>query len=241
MNQNKKGSLLDAGKEAQAARLFGQHVSGEKACALLLVTMAVCMLPVAAGLRLWDSIPEIVETGIIRFDGADDSMPRWLVVFGIPGLLGVLNLISHIQLYLNQLRMTMPKLFIRMLGRWGGPVLSTVISNAAVFGAAKQPVPFAYAASCALGLALLLLGSHMLGCPQNALFSLRFSFLINSPRAWGACHRLAGYLWMACGLVFLVLATARWGLPPFALAALPFVLALPPLYGRLLRAPSSQI
>lgn len=235
MNQNKKGSLLDAGKEAQAARLFGQHVSGEKACVLLLVTMAVCAMPVAAGLRLWDSIPEIVETGIIRFDGTDDSMPRWLVVFGIPGLLGVLNLISHIQLYLNQKRMTMPKLFIRLLGRWGGPVLSTVISNAAVFGAAKQPVPFAYAASCALGLALLLFGSHMMDCPQNALIRLRFPFLKKRPRAWRACHRFAAYLWMPCGLAFLALANITWGLPPFALAVLPFALALPALYGRLLR------
>lgn len=83
--------------------------------------MIACALPMITGVRLWESIPEIVETGITRMDGRDDSMPRALVVFGIPGLMCLLNLIVHIQLYLNQQRMTLPKTFVRLFGRWAFP------------------------------------------------------------------------------------------------------------------------
>ena len=125
MSQNKKAIPMTGEAQAQAVRLFGRHVSREKACILFAVTMVACALPMITGVRLWESIPEIVETGIIRMDGRDDSMPRALVVFGIPGLMCLLNLIVHTQLYLNQQRMTLPKTFVRLFGRWGFTVLST--------------------------------------------------------------------------------------------------------------------
>ena len=113
MSQNKKAIPMTGEAQAQAVRLFGRHVSREKACILFAVTMVACALPMITGVRLWESIPEIVETGITRMDGRDDSMPRALVVFGIPGLMCLLNLIVHTQLYLNQQRMTLPKTFVR--------------------------------------------------------------------------------------------------------------------------------
>ena len=33
------------------------------------------------GVRYWDQIPEIVETGLIGPGGKDDSLPRWAVAF----------------------------------------------------------------------------------------------------------------------------------------------------------------
>lgn len=104
------------------------------------------------GVRLWESIPEIVETGITRMDGRDDSMPRALVVFGIPGLMCLLNLIVHTQLYLNQQRMTLPKTFVRLFGRWGFTVLSTGLANLFIYRAANRPLPPPFAASCGIGL-----------------------------------------------------------------------------------------
>ena len=234
MSQNKKAIPMTGEAQAQAARLFGRHVSREKAFILFAVTMIACALPSSTGVRLWESIPEIVETGITRMDGRDDSMPRALVVFGIPGLMCLLNLIVHIQLYLNQQRMTLPKTFVRLFGRWGFPVLSTGLANLFIYRAANQPLPPPFAASCGIGLALLLLGGHMMDCPQTSTVALHFSFLEADCRVWAAVHRLAACLWMAAGLGVLIFASVTGRASAFFAAAVPAAFAAPVLYGKVL-------
>ena len=77
MSQNKKAIPMTGEAQAQAARLFGRHVSREKAFILFAVTMIACALPMITGVRLWESIPEIVETGITRMDGTIRCPALW--------------------------------------------------------------------------------------------------------------------------------------------------------------------
>ena len=66
------------------AEIFGKHLSPEKQRALLIVTLTACALPMILGVRMWDRIPEIVETGLIGPGGQDDSLPRWAVALLLP-------------------------------------------------------------------------------------------------------------------------------------------------------------
>jgi hypothetical protein len=43
------------------------------------------------GLRLWELIPPVVQTGLVSAEGLDDSMPRAVLVFGVPGLFCLLQ------------------------------------------------------------------------------------------------------------------------------------------------------
>ena len=128
--QKKKKVLNPISRQAEieGARLFGKHVSKTKGRLLLAVTLAACALPVILGVRLWEEIPEIVPTGLIGADGKDDSLPRAAVVFGLPGLMCLLDLLAHIQLLVNQRRMTVPKPHVRLVGRWGFPIISVLFS-----------------------------------------------------------------------------------------------------------------
>ena len=126
--QKKKKALDPASRQAEmeGARLFGKHVSKTKGRLLLAVTLVCCALPVGLGLRLWEEIPEIVEPGLIGMDGRDDSLPRAAVVFALPGLMCVLDLLAHYQLLVSQKRMTVPKAHVRLVGRWGFPIISVL-------------------------------------------------------------------------------------------------------------------
>ena len=105
--------------DAEGARLFGKHVSNEKGRVLLAATLLACAAPMLLGARMWSLIPEIVESGLIGVDGKDDSIPRWMVAFGLPALMCTLNLIAHGQLLYNQKKMTLPSTHVRLMGRWG--------------------------------------------------------------------------------------------------------------------------
>jgi adenosylcobinamide-GDP ribazoletransferase len=100
MSNRKKREALPRDLEIRGAEIFGKHLSPEKQRALLIVTLTACALPMILGVRMWDRIPEIVETGLIGPGGQDDSLPRWAVALllqpwcGVPlaALFGVLAL-----------------------------------------------------------------------------------------------------------------------------------------------------
>lgn len=231
-NQKKKKQQSPAERQAeiQSARLFGKHVSKEKAYLLLGMTLVACALPMILGIRLWDDIPEIVETGLIGTDGKDDSLPRAAVVFAIPGLLCVLNLIAHIQLLVNQKRMTLPKPHIRLVGRWGFPVISVLFASGMILQSAGSDLTLSFLTPCILGLALMMLGAHMWDCPQDARISLRFSFAGSNVSAWREVHRFAGAFWLAAGLLVIAAAMVTGGSDEKMLILILVALVIPVLY-----------
>ena len=81
--------------EIQGAKFFGKHVSREKGRALLIISLIACALPMILGAKYWNQIPLIVESGLVGTDGKDDSIPRWMVAFGLPALMMLLNFLCH--------------------------------------------------------------------------------------------------------------------------------------------------
>lgn len=219
--------------EAESARVLGKHISKQKAQILMAVTMIACALPMVLGIRLWNEIPEIVSTGLIGVDGRDDSLPRWAVVFLVPGLMCLLNLICHGQLYVNQKRMTVPSRQVRLLGRWGFPVISVLLCSGLIMESAGRPaLSLGMVAPCALGLLLLMLGSHMWDCPRDAVIALRFSFTEHSTTAWKAVHRFAGWLWITAGLLVIAGTMLTSEAAPMLLVLVFLALIAPLIYGR---------
>nr|WP_325196709.1 SdpI family protein [uncultured Oscillibacter sp.] len=218
--------------EIESARIFGKHVSREKAVALLVATLIACALPMVLGIRLWNDIPEIVPTGLIGTDGQDDSMPRAVVVFGLPGLMCLLDLICHGQLWLNQKRMTLPSAAVRLVGRWGFPVISVLFCSGMVFEATGGTLTLPFITPCVLGLVLLLLGAHMWDCPRDAKLALRFSFTECSDEAWRAVHRFAGWLWLAVGLLVIAGVMLTSGSTVSTAVLIVVALLAPVVYGR---------
>lgn len=202
MSNRKKKTKEERMIEAEGARIFGKHVSKEKGRALLAATLLACALPMVLGARMWDQIPEIVPSGLIGVNGEDDSIPRWMVAFGLPGLMCLLNFLAHMQLYLNQKNMTVPKPYVRLVGRWGFPILSVIFCSGMIFQSVDgQALSLPFVTPCVLGLALMMLGGHMWDCPQDAKLALRFGGCEENSAAWKALHRFAGVLWLIVGLV----------------------------------------
>ena len=231
-NQKKKKQQSPAERQAEmeSARLFGKHVSKEKGYLLLGMTLAACALPMILGVRLWDDIPEIVPTGLIGTDGKDDSLPRAAVVFAIPGLMCILNLLAHVQLLVNQKRMTMPKPYVRLVGRWGFPIISVLFASGLILQSAGSDLTLPFLTPCVLGLALMMLGAHMWDCPQDARVSLRFSFASDNAAAWKTVHRFAGVLWLTAGLLVIAGAMVTGGSDEKTAVLILAALAVPVLY-----------
>lgn len=231
--KNKKNPGMTREMEMESARMFGKHVTKEKALLLFVVTMIACAMPMQVGVRLWDQIPEIVETGLIGMDGKDDSLPRAAVVFLVPGLMCLLNLICHGQLWFNQKRMTLPNTPVRLVGRWGFPVISVLFCSGLMLESAGGSLTLTFLTPCVLGLVLLMLGGHMFDCPRDARIALRFSFTEGNEQAWREVHRFAGWLWSIGGLLVLEATMLTEGTNMMAALLGLALLIVPAIYGYL--------
>ena len=227
-NTEKKNKQGLTRKQEQAASLrFGHHVSPRKALIAVLGTTLCCALPMLLGLRLWAQIPALVETGLIGPGGVDDSMPRPMLVFAVPGLGCVLNLITHGQLWVHQKAMKVPPTPVRVLGRWTIAPISLILSSLGILRAAGEQMDARFLLPCVLGLLLLLLGGRFLDLPRDSRWGFRLEKIRYSQTGWDRTHLTAGICWMAAGLLVIGL--------QMALGSLPWVSA--PIVGLLLLAP----
>lgn len=226
MEQRKRKTTYGMTREQEqaASRLFGRHVSGAKALALCVASVLACASPMLLGLRLWTAIPPVVTTGFVSTEGVDDSLPRAVLVFGVPGLFCVLDLICHAQLWLHQRAQKLPPMSVRMLGRWTLAVLSVLLCTFWLRRAAGETASAAVFAPCLLALLLLLLGAHFFDCPRGEQLALRLPCIWYKEEAWRRTQRFAGVCCMLAGLLLLGLYFGTGKLP--ALSAVPLLLLL---------------
>lgn len=217
--------------DAQSAKMFGKHASKEKRTVLLIATLLACAAPMLLGARMWNQIPEIVPSGLIGSNGQDDSIPRWMVAFGLSGLMCLLNFLSHFQLKRFQGKMSLPPVHVRLMGRWGFPILSVIFCTGMIRqSVGGQPLPLGAVAHNVLGLLLMLLGAHMYECPRDAQIALRLPVVQNSDSSWNAVHKFAGLCWLAAGLVIIILSMISQMLSPLTAVLALGALAAPVIY-----------
>lgn len=232
MSNKKKKSSMTREMEQQAAQMLGKHASREKRRVLLAATLIACALPMILGWRMRHAIPDMVPTGLIGANGQDDSLPRWAVIWGLPGLMCVMDAIAHFMLRLNQKRMTVPPAATRLVGRWGFPIISVLFCSGMILQASGGDLTLPFITPCVLGLALMLLGSHMWDCPRDARIALRFSFTECSDKAWNEVHRLAAWVWLIAGLVVIAGVMMTSASTPATAVVILVALAIPFVYGK---------
>ena len=228
-NKNKSSYGLTRRQEQELSRTFGKHVSASKAAVTLVLALAACASPMLLGIRLWNNIPPIVETGLIGPGGADDSLPRPVLVFGIPGLMCVLTFICHAQLWLHQKAKKIPPVPVRTLGRWWIPILSVFLSSYWIRHASGELITGDSMIPCCFALALLLLGVHFYDCPRDSVIAFHLKTYEADLPTWNAVHRFAGVCWMLAGLQLLLFFFSLGYLPWYSavLAAVLLLLHFP--------------
>ena len=226
--KNKKTKYgLTRDQERAASRFFGRHVSPEKALASAVAATLCCLAPILLGLRLWDGIPAMVQTGLIGPEGKDDSLPRAVLVYGVPGLFAVLTLICHGQLWLHQRSERVPPTPVRLLGRWTIPVLAVTLSPFWPLRAAARTVTGADFVPCFFALLLLLVGERLFDCTREQKLAFHFKRIEYKERAWRVTHRWGGGAWMAAGLMLLAVRFAAGRLPWYTAVLTAALLTVP--------------
>ncbi len=92
----------------------------------LILSCAITLLPVLLGVALWNSLPDSIAVHFDMYNNPDNIAPKWFAVFGLPGIMVILQAISCVITDVNAAKHGERKKFEHVV-KWIVPVLCIVL------------------------------------------------------------------------------------------------------------------
>ena len=174
----------------------------------IILTTIVCLLPMLAGVILYSRLPDTIATHWGANGEPDGWSSKTFAVFAIPGIIAGINLFGQFAMRTDPKRQNMnPALF--NIGIWTAPVIS-VFASAFIFATA-----LGYESRIELILPLLMsllfivIGNYLPKTKQSYTMGIKLPWTLASEENWNRTHRLAGPLWVVCGILMAILSLLK--------------------------------
>ena len=197
----------------------------------LIVTSILIVLPVLAGIILWDRLPEQMATHWNAAGDIDGWTSKPFTVFGLPLILLAAQWLCVLGTLADPKKENHPTKILHLV-LWIIPVLSLVLGTITYATALGRNVQVEVIMPILIGLILAIIGNYMPKCKQNYTIGIKIPWTLNSEENWNRTHRFAGWLWTFSGIV-VMLTGFLGGFWIFLIIVLLMVLA-PILYSYLL-------
>lgn len=194
----------------------------------LIVSSIIILLPILAGLLIWNFLPDQIVTHW-NFSGEPDGFSgKGFTVFGLPMILFVAHWICVIFTSIDPKNKEQNKKVSSMV-LWIMPVVSLLMCGLTYTVALGYEVSIDVIVRVLLAMMFLIIGNYMPKCKQNHTIGIRVKWTLRNEENWSKTHRFAGRLWVIGGLF--LLATLFIPLQGFAYIFLPliFVMAFVPM------------
>ena len=197
----------------------------------LILTSVIILLPVLAGLILWDKLPEQMPTHFNSQGAADGYSSKAFAVFGLPGILLAVHWLCMLGTNADPKKKNIHTKFFAII-LWTCPVIS-VLCNFAIYSYAMGgKIDISRIVFLLLAVVFIIIGNLMPKLKQSYTVGIKLPWTLNDPENWNATHRLAGKLWVIGG-VLMLFGNFFGGMAPFLIITALMVL-IPTIYSYIL-------
>lgn len=192
-----------------------------------ILTCIVMLLPILAGVILWNKLPEQVPTHFDSKGEVNGWSSRGVAVFGMPLiLLGSQILMVGLTLADPKKKNLNSKIFNVIL--WVMPLLSLFVHFLTYGYALGYKIGITKGSTFFMGLVFLMVGNYLPKCKQNYTIGYKLSWALNDEENWNKTHRLAGFLWVLGGAVMIL--SALWESQVILIVVMVILFAVPVMY-----------
>ena len=170
---------------------------------ILAVTSLVLLLPIAAGLILWNQLPEQLPSHWNAAGEIDGWASKPFLVFGMPLLMLAFQWLCVLGTSADPKKNNHPDKILHLVF-WIIPVLSNLIFTVTYVVAMGNDVRMEVIMPVLMGLVFTIVGNYLPKCKQNYTIGIKIPWTLNSEENWNKTHRFAGRLWVVCGLVIML-------------------------------------
>lgn len=170
---------------------------------VLIITSVIILLPVLAGVILWNQLPEQMPTHWNASGEVDGWSNKYFAVFGLPLILLAAQWLCTLGTAADPKKTNhSDKVFHLVL--WIIPVLSVVLHAIAYAVALGKEVRVAMVMPLVIGVIFAIIGNYLPKCKQNYTIGIKIPWTLNSEENWNKTHRFAGRLWLICGVAIML-------------------------------------
>lgn len=170
---------------------------------ILCITSILILLPILAGLALWETLPERVPMHWNAQGEIDGWGSKAVFVFGMPLIMLGFQWLCVLVTGADPKKKNHPDKILH-LAFWIIPVLSILLSVLTYFTALGKDVQMEVVMPVFMGLLFVIIGNYLPKCKQNYTIGIKIPWTLNSEENWNKTHRFAGWLWVACGVVMML-------------------------------------
>lgn len=200
----------------------------------LIIATIVILLPVLAGIILWNRLPEQIPIHFNVAGEADDWSSKAFAVFGMPLILLAMQWLCA----LGSLKMDPKaenlegKVFSLVL--WIIPVISVVMNALVYCTALGMDMNVQIIVPMLIGLLMVIIGNWLPKCKPSWTLGIKLPWTLADDNNWNRTHRFTGPVWVVCGMVIMLCALIGgnflWVMPVVFVA----MIAVPTVYSFLL-------
>ncbi len=170
----------------------------------MIITSVIILLPVIAGLILWDKLPEEVPVHFNAQGDADGWGSKSTAVFAMPLFMLALHWIC---VFVTSLDPKSKNITVKNLNLvlWITPVLSVFVCGLIYSFALGYKFDISMVFPIFFGILFIVIGNYMPKCKQNYSIGVKTPWALESEENWNYTHRLAGKTWVFGGLAIIAL------------------------------------
>ena len=201
----------------------------------LILASIVTILPMLIGIICWDRLPDVMATHFGMNNEANGFSSRAFAVFGLPlVLLALLWLGAFVTAHDPKKQNISPRMFSLVL--WIVPIVSLVVAAMMYPANLGCQLDVTFFSELFLGLLFIIIGNYMPKVRQNNTLGIKIPWTLANEENWNRTHRLAGYLWMICGVLMILLCLTRLLPAPWTVGLLLIMVLVPCVYSYWLHA-----
>lgn len=170
----------------------------------LIITSIVTILPILAGVFLWNRLPDVMATHFGPEGEANGFSSKAFAVFGMPLFcLAMLWVAAFVTANDPRKQNIGPKMFGLVL--WIVPIVSVVAAVMVYPFNLGYNVNVPFIGEVLMSVLFIIIGNYLPKARQNYTIGIKIPWTLANEENWNSTHRLAGYIWIAGGIIMLVL------------------------------------
>lgn len=193
----------------------------------IIISTLICLLPILAGLYLYDRLPETIATHFGANGEANGWSSRAFAVFGLPAFMAGINLLVWFALHTDPKKKNMNPA-LRTLALWIAPALSVFMYAMTMGNALGYATRIEIVTPLLVGLLFIVVGNYLPKTKQSYTMGIKLPWTLASEENWNRTHRIAGFLWVLGGAVTILLTLLRIWSPWLLFSLITLLLVLVP-------------
>ena len=198
------------------------------------IGLLIFIIPFIISFVYYNKLPDTVAIHFNLNDTPDNFASKAFALFGLPLITLGIYIISYFVTSADPKRKNQGDYALNVV-LIGVPILCLVTTYITIAYALGKDIKVGFYLTIFLSLLFIAIGNYLPKTKRNYSIGIRVPWTLNSDYVWEKTHRLAGYLWVVCGILMLLASIFFYNILAYIeITIIALMVAIPVAYSYLL-------